>query len=85
MVKGVSRNVIVVNSKGKSNFETVYFILKKGVNCESEDIIREANRIVTEGQTLKERRGRRKKTALCILLGASLASLLWLAVILIAF
>lgn len=88
MVKGISRNVIVINSKGKGNFETVYFILKKGVNCKREDIIREANSIVLESQTATGRNkciGRRKQTVLGVLIGVLLSSLLWLLVILIAF
>ena len=48
MLKGLNRSVIVVRTDRKSRFEAVYFVLKKGAVSDKVDIIKEANRIISE-------------------------------------
>lgn len=48
MVKGVSRQVIVVQSPDREHFEQAIFILKDGQSKVTDDILlREANRLLT--------------------------------------
>ncbi len=48
MLKGVNRNVLVVRADKNSRFESVYFVMKKGNSAERADVIKEANRIITQ-------------------------------------
>ena len=49
MLRGTSRNVIVVKTDSESMFESAYFIMKKGSSAPRCDIVREANRIIDGG------------------------------------
>ncbi len=49
MIKGVNRNVIVVKGDKDSRFETVYMIMKKGALSGGDDILKEADHIVSAG------------------------------------
>ncbi len=49
MLRGTSRNVIVVKTDSESMFESAYFIMKKGSVAPRRDIVREANKIIDGG------------------------------------
>ncbi len=79
MVKGISRQVIVVHSPDKKLFEQAIFILKEDAQGISEEaLLREAN------QAIRSRSGGRKKQKLLYLGpvwacgGAALTGILWL-------
>jgi hypothetical protein len=49
MIKGVNRSVLVVQTDKSSRFESVYFIIRRGIVSDRSDIIKEANRIIRQG------------------------------------
>ena len=86
MLKGVSRNVIIVKTKADSRFEVVYFIVKKGVINDRAEIVKEANRIVSQSGMSGRPAGLWKQVKLTlpgVCIGAALASALWLVGILL--
>ena len=50
MLKGINKNVIVIHPSPKSRFDTVYFVLKSSPHHASEDLIREANKRIKDGE-----------------------------------
>ena len=59
MIKGVNKNIIVVDPPKKSSFEKIFFIVKvKSATDGSRDMITEANRLI--GDSLSQRGGARK-------------------------
>ena len=85
MLKGVNRNVIVVRGGRNSRFETVYFVVKKGIASGKEDIVKEANRIIVDGNSSCGVRGFDKLKCILagIMAGAVVASALWIVGILL--
>lgn len=71
MLKGTNRNVIVVHTDAKSRFEAVYFVLKKNGESKRADIVKEANKIITESGAL-QKPGRRGLIIALIAIGAAL-------------
>jgi len=83
MVKGVSRQVIVVQSPDRKHFEQAIFILKEGQPQVTDDVLlREANRLFTARGPVQEKysfiRG-----AVCVASGALAASIIWLVSVLL--
>ena len=88
MLKGLNRNVLVVRADRKSRFEAVYFVMKKGSMTEKGDMLKEANRIINDsGMALGGRdKGKIQRAMLYgafAFLGALVASVMWIAVLLI--
>lgn len=82
MLKGVNRSVLVVRTGKNSNFEAVYFMLRRGNTAEPQDIVREANKIIKQGERPRPRALRICPTPLLIGVGAIggglLTALVWL-------
>ena len=80
MIRGVNRQVIVLRPDRDSAFETVYFMLKSEQQKPSvteRDILREANKIISENYREKRTGGEKKSAgflrgALIFMLGALL-------------
>ncbi len=70
MVKGVNRNVIVMDTDKSSRFEKVYFIVKPRAGCVRADIIKEANAILRLKENDLVRRRSRIRGVLLFLAGA---------------
>ena len=83
MVKGVSRQVIVVQSPDREHFEQAIFILKEGQSKVTDEVLlREANRL------LAARKGERSNSSLlrsvaCVAAGALAVGILWLLSVMI--
>lgn len=80
MVKGISRQVIVVRSPDQKLFEQAIFILREealGEGISDEAILRQA-KLAAEGY-LSAKTGRRKRPsgALCALAGSLFTGLIW--------
>lgn len=65
MLKGINKNVIVVNTDKGSKFEAVYFVLKKGAGTERGEILKEANRIINDS-IVSKRGGKRRLRAVLL-------------------
>ena len=63
MIKGIKKNVIVVEPPRASSFEKIFFVMKvkKGSPCR-EDMLSEANRIIGESLPCGSRLGARRDT-----------------------
>lgn len=56
MIKGIQRQMVVVNTSESELFETAYFVLRRDIDQRSKgDMVAEANRLVSESL---EHRGR---------------------------
>ena len=76
MVKGISRQVVVVHSPDQKLFEQAFFILKDGVAGVTEDaLLREANLVL---QADKKCMPRHLFGVLCAAFGAAAVALVWL-------
>lgn len=78
MVKGVSKQVIVVQSPDPALFEQAIFILKEGRPDVTDDVLLEqAKRLIRD-----ENSGKKRKTiwsgSVCALLGAAVTGAIWL-------
>ena len=88
MLKGINKNVIVVRTDRKSRFEAAYFVLRRGVPFEKNDVLKEANRIIRDSglsERAKRQKNIRRIVILCFLsmaLGIAAASALWLSLLL---
>ncbi len=85
MLKGINRNVIVVRTDAKSRFEAVYFVLKKGGAGERADIVREANKIISESGVQRAAPMRALRAALIAVLSALIGAAVALSVCLWVF
>ena len=56
MLKGVNRRVVVVKAERGSPFEAVYMVLKQGSRATEGDILKEADRIASQGLSADSRR-----------------------------
>ena len=74
MLKGINKNVIVVNTDKGSKFEAVYFVLKKGAGTERGEILKEANRIISDSIVSKRGGKHKLKTALLYSLWAGIGA-----------
>ena len=88
MLKGMNRSVIVVKGNGRSRFETVYFIIKKGCSTNKRDLADEAQKIIGESGYASSVKNERKTEKINfflagIILGALVASSVWAIVILL--
>lgn len=90
MLKGINRNVIVVKGNGKSRFETVYFIMKKGCLCGKRDLIDEAEKIIGDSGYIPSNKGKSRKKisspalfAAGCAVGIFMSSIIWLTLILL--
>lgn len=88
MLKGTNRSVIVVKGNGRSRFETVYFIIKKGCTGNRRELADEAQKIIGESGYGCAAKGQTKPTKTNvflagIFLGALVSSSAWLIVILL--
>ena len=83
MVKGISKQVIVVNSPDRSMFDQAIFILSdraiKGEGVTDEMLMREANKIMQRRNPKNDK----IHSLLLLLLGAAPIGLIWLLTILI--
>lgn len=85
MVKGISRQVIVVHSPDPKLFEQAIFILKdealKGEGVTDEQLLREATRLINDHRQTKRRRVS-AYGAVWAFAGALLTGAVWLATVL---
>lgn len=85
MLKGLNRNVIVVKGNGRSRFETVYFIMKRGSSSSKKDLADEAQRLIGDSGLMQPPSGKRLSgTALFglgALIGIFLSSVAWLTLL----
>ena len=81
MIKGCRKNLIVVKNNGSDYIDEAYFILKKEIpaGTAGTDIVKEANRIITEYQTGRKK-NRLSFSFLSFVLGAAAASVICLIV-----
>ncbi len=81
MIKGCRKNLIVVKNIGSDYIDEAYFILKKEIpaGTAGTDIVKEANRIITEYQTGRKK-NRLSFSFLSFVLGAAAASVICLIV-----
>ena len=81
MVKGISRQVIVVQSPDPKLFEQAIFILKdevvEGEGITNEALLKEANRLI-KGPMLNKKRKMRLPEAVWIAAGAAMTGFVWL-------
>ena len=86
MLKGINRNVIVVRGNGRSRFETVYFIMKRGFSSEKKELADEAQRLISDSGLVNASRKKRMSGgawfALGAVIGIFLCSMLWLTILL---
>ena len=64
MIKGAKKQMIVVRTVGSRMFDEAYFVLRRQCKEEEygrEEMMREANRILSEGNELPEKRTRRMR------------------------
>lgn len=71
MLRGINRSVIVVRGNAKSRFETVYFVIKKGLGSDRRDLADEAQRIIGESGLAGAKRSKRLTKSAMFLLGAA--------------
>ena len=71
MLKGINKNVIMVKTDAESRFEAIYFVVRKARAGERADIVKEANRIISESGASCRAPRRSLRTAASIL-GAAL-------------
>ncbi|MEA4965133.1 MAG: translation initiation factor 2 [Oscillospiraceae bacterium] len=91
MVKGISRQVVVVRALDTKLFEQAIFLIRDGAlprqGITEEDILREANAAADtclSGQTEQSGSGRRFwRTAIAAVLGAAATGLVWLLTVLL--
>ena len=80
MVKGISKQVIVVNSADRKMFEQAIFILSddaiKGNGISNEKLLKEANRILRDSKDLKQKSIGIWRIVY-VLLGAVTTGILW--------
>lgn len=81
VIKGCRKNLIVVKNIGSDYIDEAYFILKKEIpaGTAGTDIVKEANRIITEYQTGRKK-NRLSFSFLSFVLGAAAASVICLIV-----
>ena len=78
MVKGISRQVIVVHSPDPELFEQAIFILKDGQEGVSEEaLLREANRLINRPRR-KQGTGAMQMGIIWLLAGALATGIVWL-------
>jgi len=71
MIKGVNKNIIVVNPPKKSSFEKIFFIVKvKSAANGSRDMITEANRLIGDSLSPRGRTGGLKRGIFIFICGA---------------
>ena len=83
MVKGVSRQVIVVQSPDREHFEQAIFILKEGQRKVTDDVLlKEANRLLAtrNGESVGKSSLR---SAACAAAGALTVGIIWLLSVMI--
>ncbi len=64
MIKGCQKKIIVVEGSERSPFETAFFLLRRDIDPASlggENILREADRIISRGLPAVRRRSRRRE------------------------
>lgn len=77
MLKGCQRELIVLQTQKSALFESAYFVLRREKRCErKEDLLAEANRIISEGSEYFNRRRTRGGRLRVFLIGAMLGFLL---------
>ncbi|MBR6681122.1 MAG: hypothetical protein IKL59_07680 [Clostridia bacterium] len=80
MIKGVQKNVIIVEPPKKSSFEKIFFIMKvKPPGYSSQDILTEANKIIGESvfnRSNKRAVYARRNTALAFAIGFAVGAAL---------
>ena len=81
MVKGISRQVIVVQSPETKLFEQAIFILKDGAPAVTDDqLLKEADRLVSAATPYRQGRA---LGLFCALGGAFVTGLLWLVTVIV--
>ena len=80
MVKGVKRQVILVDSPDRQRFEKAIFILRDGNRESAEDLLLQAREIADRSMGGTGKRRRPFPPPLWALLGAGLTGLLWLII-----
>lgn len=83
MLKGTNRSVIVVKGNGRSRFETVYFIIKKGCSQNRRELADEAQKIIGESGFVEARKRNEKRSkavfmSVGVFLGILLSSAAWI-------
>ena len=85
MLKGIQKNVIMIQPKSSNIFERAYFIIKddkKPSRCDRSEMIKEANRIITDSGILKHKHRKKRPSPFIMFLigalfGASMIGILW--------
>lgn len=84
MLRGINRSVIVVKGNAQSRFETVYFVIKKGLGTEKRELADEAQRIIGESGLSRAKKSKKLHAGALFLLGSAvgifLSSIVWLTV-----
>lgn len=83
MLRGIQRKMIIVKTDRSNVFETAYFVLRSELergDADANDLLAEANRIVSENGTRKPRTEKRRRygrfAAFCLfMLGAGIGVL----------
>ena len=82
MVKGVTRQVILVEPTDRQKFEKAIFILRDGGRESAEELLRQAGEIASETMG-GGRKARQRPAWLLLLAGAACTGALWLLVSLV--
>ncbi len=78
MVKGITRQVILVDSPDKRKFERAIFILREGEEERAEDLLLQAQEIAERSMRAGVKPRRRLPSLLYLAAGASLTGVIWL-------
>ncbi len=78
MVKGVTRQVILVDSPDKRKFERAIFILREGEGERAEDLLLQAQEIAERSMRTGVKQRRRLPSLLYLAAGASFTGAIWL-------
>ncbi len=78
MVKGVTRQVILVDPPDKRKFERAIFILREGEGERAEDLLLQAQEIAERSMRTGVKQRRRLPSLLYLAAGASFTGVIWL-------
>ena len=80
MLRGCQREMIVLQTQDRALFESAWFVLRRErEGAGNDDMLAEANRIIGQGTSFRQKKRRSVAPAVCFLLGLSLGMLAFLA------